>query len=96
VARIRFGSAGRPISMKSGDILRIPAFLRSIGLSSMEFEAVHGVRISEDAARRFGEEARKYDVVLSLHAPYAINLSSSKREVVEASIARLIDSLKLA
>jgi len=62
----------------------------------MEYEAVKGIRISEDAARRFGEEARKHDITLSLHAPYFINLSSTKREVVEASIIRLIDSVRVA
>jgi len=94
--RIRFGPAGKPLSLKSTDILEAPAFLRSIGLDAMEYEAVKGVRIDEAKARMFGEEARRYNIVLSLHAPYAINLCSVKREVVEASVARLIDSVRIS
>jgi len=94
--KLRFGPAGKPVSMKSGDILRIPSFLRSIGLDAMEYEAVKGVRIDEAKARMFGEEARKHGIMLSLHAPYFINLSSAKREVVEASVLRLIESVRAA
>jgi len=94
--RLRFGPAGKPISMKSGSLLDVPPFLRGLGLGAMEYEAVKGIRISEDVARRFGEEVHKHDIVLSLHAPYAINLCSVKREVIEASVLRLIESIKAA
>jgi len=92
--RFKFGPAGKPITMKSADILKAPAFLRELGLNAMEYEAVRGVKISEDKARKFGEEARKHDIVLSLHAPYFINLASAKKSTVEASVARLIESVK--
>jgi len=94
--RIRFGPAGKPISMKSADILEAPAFLHSIGLDAMEYEAVRGVKIDEIKARMFGEEAHKNDIVLSLHAPYAINLASKNEATVKASIERLIDSVRAA
>lgn len=92
--KMRFGPAGKPVSMKSSDILKAPAFLHELGLNAMEYEAVRGVKISEDKARKFGEEARKYDVVLSLHAPYFINLASGKKTTVEASITRLKESVQ--
>jgi len=93
--RIRFGPAGKPISMKS-DIVYAPRYLRSLGLSSMEYAAVRGINIDAVKARMLGEEARRNDVVLSLHAPYFINLSSTKREVVEASVIRLIEAVKVS
>ncbi len=92
--RLRFGPAGKPISMKSSDMLKAPEFLHEIGLNAMEYEAVRGVRISEDKARKLGEEARKYDILLSLHAPYFINLASAKKSTVEASITRLKESVR--
>jgi len=95
MTRLRFGPAGKPISMKSADILEAPSFLRRLGLNAMEYEAVRGVKIDEIKARMFGEEARRHDIMLSLHAPYFINLAG-KREVVEASVLRLIESIRAA
>ncbi|MEM0470332.1 MAG: TIM barrel protein [Desulfurococcaceae archaeon] len=90
-----FGPAGKPITLKSANILRAPAFLREMGLNAMEYEAVRGVNIREDKARALGAEARANGVRLSLHAPYFINLAG-KRDVVEASIKRLNESVEAA
>lgn len=65
-----------------------------MGLDAMEYEAVRGVNISEEKARVFGKLAKENDVVLSLHAPYYVNLSAVQKETVEASKKRIIDSLK--
>ncbi|MEZ0394308.1 MAG: TIM barrel protein [Desulfurococcaceae archaeon] len=91
--RFRFGPAGKPIGLKSADLMKAPAFLRELGLDAMEYEAVRGVNISEGRARAFGEEARANGILLSLHAPYYINLASSKESTVEASIERLKQSV---
>ncbi len=93
--KYRFGPAGKPIDYK-GDMTGVPKFLHEIDLNALEYQAVRGVRISEDKAKRLGEEAQKYNVLLSLHAPYYINLGSPKKETVEASIKRLMDSVRAA
>ncbi|MEM4224773.1 MAG: TIM barrel protein [Desulfurococcaceae archaeon] len=93
--RYWFGPAGKPITLKSADILKAPSFLREMGLNAMEYEAVRGVNIREDKAKAFGLEARANGVKLSLHAPYFINLAGRK-DVVEASIRRLNESVKAA
>ncbi|MEM1627718.1 MAG: TIM barrel protein [Desulfurococcaceae archaeon] len=93
--RFWFGPAGKPITMKTGDILKAPAFLRELGLNAMEYEAVRGVNIKEDKARAFGAEARVNGIKLSLHAPYFINMAG-KKDVVEGSIKRLKDSVDAA
>ncbi len=90
--RIRFGPAGKPVDFK-GVMERVPVYLAEIGLDALEYEAVRGVRISEEKARLLGEEAEKYDVKLSMHAPYYINLSSPDEAVVERSLARLRDAM---
>ncbi len=90
--RIRFGPAGKPVDFK-GAMERVPAYLAEIGLDALEYEAVRGVRISEEKARLLGEEAEKYDVKLSMHAPYYINLSSPDEAVVKRSLARLRDAM---
>lgn len=90
--RIRFGPAGKPVDFK-GAMEGVPAYLAEVGLDALEYEAVRGVRISEDKARRLGEEAERYDVKLSMHAPYYINLSSPDPDVVERSLERLRDAM---
>jgi len=94
MSRFRFGPAGKPVSMKSGDITKAPEFLRGLGLNAMEYEAVRGVRITEEKARLFGEKASEHGIKLSLHAPYFINLAGSKKSVVEASIKRLGEAVQ--
>lgn len=94
MSKFWFGPAGKPISMKSSDILKAPQFLREIGLNAMEYEAVRGVKISESKARAFGEEASKHGVLLSLHAPYYVNLASAKKSIVEDSVRRIIESVQ--
>jgi len=93
--RIRFGPAGIPIDYK-GPVEGVPAFLRSIGLDAFEYEAVRGVRISEDKARRLGSEAIANDVVVSMHAPYYVNLASPDESVFTKSVARIVEAMKAA
>jgi deoxyribonuclease-4 len=93
--RIRFGPAGVPIDYR-GPVEGVPAFLRSIGLDAFEYEAVRGVRISEDKARRLGSEASANDVVVSLHAPYYVNLASPDDSVFSRSVERIVESMKAA
>lgn len=89
--RFWFGPAGKPITL-TGDLLRAPEYLRSMGLNCMEYEAVRGVNITEERARALRKEAERFSVRLSLHAPYFINLAG-KRDVIEASINRLRQSV---
>ncbi|WFO75514.1 TIM barrel protein [Desulfurococcaceae archaeon MEX13E-LK6-19] len=92
--KLRFGPAGKPVDYKKTDITGVPEFLHSIGLNAFEYQAVRGVKISEEKARRLGEEAKKYDVLLSMHGPYYINFGSPEKKIFEASIKRLEDSIQ--
>jgi len=90
--KIRFGPAGKPITLK-GDLLKAPEHLKEMNLDAMEYEAVRGVNISKERAIRLGELAKENNIVLSLHAPYYVNLSSDKHTTIKASIQRITDSL---
>lgn len=89
-----FGPAGKPISFTGKAIEEVPKFLREIGLNALEYEAVRSVRISEERARVLGERAIKFNVKLSLHAPYALNLASANEETLNNSIARLVTATR--
>ncbi len=90
--RLRFGPAGKPIGLK-GDIIKAPEFLRELGLDAMEYEAVRGVKISREKAVKLGQYAVQNDVLLSLHAPYFINLATNDEKKFEASVNRIYESL---
>lgn len=87
IDRIRFGPAGYPIDAPKE---RAFSYLREIGLDAMEYQAVRAIPKNEDVLSWVRKEASENDIMLSLHAPYAINLCSEEKG--EASIKRLIDS----
>ncbi len=85
--RTRFGPAGYPIDAPKE---RAFSYLREVGLDAMEYQAVRAIPRSEDILAWVREESRRNDILLSLHAPYAINLCSDEKG--GASARRIIDS----
>jgi len=90
----RFGPAGIPPSFKvfGARLLNIPRFLREENLDAFEYQAVRWgqkPQMKQEDAESLGAEARKNNVLLSLHGSYYVNLSG-KNEVVEASKKRIV------
>jgi deoxyribonuclease-4 len=66
--------------------------LREEGLDAFEYQAVRWgqkPQMKQEDAETLGSQARKNDVLLSLHGSYYVNLCG-KKEVVEASKRRLV------
>ena len=89
---IKIGPAG---SGGLGNLKGIQKVVR-MKLDCMEVEFTYGVRISMDEARQVGALAKEKGVVLSVHAPYYINLASDEKEKVVASKKRILDSCQRA
>lgn len=70
-------------------------YLAEEGLNAMEVQFVRGARMKESTAKEIGEEAEKHDILLSIHAPYYINLNSEKEETIEKSKERIMKSARL-
>jgi deoxyribonuclease-4 len=92
--RPRFGPAGMPYDFRQTrkPISELPCFLHAENLDALEYEAVRWgqkPQISQEEAERFGTNAEKHDVWLSMHGSYYINLLGN-RETVEASKGRLL------
>lgn len=87
IDRVRFGPAGYPLDAPKE---RAFSYLREIGLDAMEYQAVRAIPKNEDLLSWVRKEASENDIMLSLHAPYAINLCSEEKGA--ASVKRLIDS----
>ncbi len=71
---IRFGPAGIPIQCKCTTTIEGIECCKQLGLSAMEVEFVHGVKMSEEHAKEAGKKAGELDISISSHAPYYINL----------------------
>ncbi len=73
-----------------------PRWLSSYGLDAYEFEAGNGVSAGEATLRKIGEEAKKYNISMSLHTPYFISLSGVDPEKRLKSIDYIQKSLRAA
>lgn len=96
---IKFGPAGNSESFYEDGLrsaLEAPKWLNQKGLTAYEYQCGHGVRISDDAAGDLGAEAKKYDVTLSVHAPYYISLSSVEEEKRRRSVDYILQTLRAA
>ena len=96
LGRLRFATAGIPLSTKPRDTLSGIAQVRSLGLEGMELEFVHSVNISAEKAPLVKSAAEKADVVLTCHAPYFINLNSADKKKLSASKQRILQSARIA
>ena len=85
----RFGTAG------AGELFyqegykhsqEVPEFLHKMGLTAFEYQCGRGVRIGEEKAKLLGENAVKFDVALSIHAPYYISLSTKEPQKIENNL----------
>ncbi|AIU69743.1 hypothetical protein TEU_05000 [Thermococcus eurythermalis] len=92
VDRLRFGTAGIPLSAPKRSTIDGIIHVRNLGLDAMELEFVRGVNIKPELAKKIKYVAKKHDVLLTAHAPYYINLNASEKAKVEASKRRIIQS----
>ncbi len=93
--RLRFGTAGIPLSTENPSTEKGILKVRDLGLDAMELEFVRGVNLDEEKAVKIGNIAKDKDVVLTAHAPYYINLNAKERSKIHASINRILESAKI-
>ena len=93
--KVYFGPAGVPHSSKKKDTISGIKTVRELGLDAMEVEFVYGVKIKEDKAKEVYEVAKENNVILTIHAPYYINLVTTDRAKLERSKNHIINSLKI-
>lgn len=86
--RILLGPAGSPVASTLEGIAKI----KELGLQCMEVQFSHGIKMSRELAKKIGEERKKFEVELSCHAPFFINLASEEKEKIEASKKRILGS----
>ena len=67
-----------------------------VGLDCMEVEFTYGVRMGLKSAKAVGALAKEHGIILSVHAPYYINLASEEKDKFVASKNRILDSCERA
>lgn len=78
----RFGTVGAPISTpkKPGGSVGAVLRLAEMGLYALELGWVRAVRVTEETCLAIKKTASEQDVLISVHAPYFINLNADGEE----------------
>ena len=93
-----FGPAGssEAFSKVHKSSLNMPAYLKEMGLDCFEYQCGQGVRVSDSMGASLKQKAEEQGIVMSLHAPYFISLSSVEPEKRDKSIDYILQSAAAA
>lgn len=95
----KFGPAGNSKSFYDqgySSSVDMPHWLADMGLDAYEYQCGRGVNIGQATAELLKRQAEQFNIELSIHAPYYINLASSDSEKIEKSIGHIIKSAQAA
>lgn len=96
---IKFGPSGNSDSFyeqggkRTAEAMK---WVKDMGLDAYEYSCGKGARISEETAAEIGEQAVKYGIEVSVHAPYYINLANFHKDKRDASNEYIYSTLKVA
>jgi deoxyribonuclease-4 len=68
--------------------------IHKAGLKAAEVEFVRQVYMDNKRAKEVGDYAKKLDIILSIHAPYYVNLNSEDKKILDASRSRILKSVE--
>lgn len=93
----KFGPAGNSDSFtKMGykSSLQVPEYIVKMGLDAFEYQCGRGVNIGQEKATELGKLAKENGIILSLHAPYYISMSSVEEDKRLNSINYILQSAR--
>ncbi|MDE6201056.1 MAG: TIM barrel protein [Clostridiales bacterium] len=82
-----FYASGRKHTYQEGE------FLHALGLNAFEYSFGRGVSMSDETAEKIKTELGKYDIAISVHAPYYTNFANPDPEMIAKSIGYIIQSI---
>ena len=91
-----FGPAGNAENFPYKSSADAPKWLKEIGLDCYEYQCGKGVHVGEDTARKIGLAATESGIVLSLHAPYFINLANPDPDSLQKTIGYITGACLVA
>lgn len=93
---IKFGGSGTGNSFAEEGLIstvQVPAWLKARDLDLYEYSFGRGVRMSEKTANVIGEEFKKYDIEISVHAPYYINMATEEELKAKNNHRYIVESI---
>ncbi|HVW67082.1 MAG TPA: TIM barrel protein [Candidatus Peribacteraceae bacterium] len=94
---LRIATPGVPLSTpKPGGTLKGIEHAHKLGITAMEMEWVQRVPLNAEHMQKIREASESFDVALTVHAPYFINLNAQDKEKLAASKKRILDALSMA
>lgn len=95
-----FGVAGFPPAFFESEFKKkrdnIFQWLSLLSLDWIELQCTYGVKMKESQAILYRGLAEKYNIGISIHAPYYITLASADKDVVKRSVDRIFQAFNLA
>ncbi|HLD07611.1 MAG TPA: hypothetical protein VJB60_00945 [Candidatus Peribacterales bacterium] len=89
---LQFASPGTPASTPaSAGTLKGLERCKELGISAMELEWVQMVPKNVEHIEAIGQKAKNLGIVLTIHAPYYVNLNAKDRAILAASKKRILD-----
>lgn len=95
---VRFGPSGNSESFYAEGYsasLDMPLWLDKRGLTAYEYSLTRGINIGDELAIKLGELFKEYNIEVSVHAPYYINLANPDPEMIEKSFGYILGSLRV-
>ncbi|MCK5128859.1 MAG: TIM barrel protein [Clostridiales bacterium] len=96
---IKFGPAGNSKSFYDAGFkhsYQMPKYIEDKSLGWYEYSCGKGANLKQETAQKIGQEAKKHNIGMSIHAPYYINLSNPEEEKRQKSREYIYQTLQLA
>jgi len=94
--KIFLGPAGIPTTVKNRGVIEGILEVSRLNLNAMEIQFTYGVNMKDEVAIEAERLSKEKGVLLSVHAPYYVNLNSGEEEKTKKSRERIISSLQKA
>jgi len=91
-----FGPAGNAENFPYKSSADAPKWLKELGLDCYEYQCGKGIHVGEETARKVGLAAAEQGIVLSLHAPYFINLANPEPDSLQKTIGYITGACLVA
>ena len=91
-----FGPAGNAENFPYKSSADAPKWLREIDLDCYEYQCGKGVHVGAETAGQVGRAAAEHGIVLSLHAPYFINLANPDPDALQKTIGYITGACRVA
>ena len=96
MSKLLFGTGGTPLSTRDRTSVAGIERIAELGLGCMELEFVRGVHMGKDTALQVAAAAERFNIKLTAHAPYFINLHTADPEKLEASKYHILQTARVA